>query len=140
MYVSCEQILTNCMISFLQLLGIIEETGPNFYLDEIELPHGKTIRNAFYCYELMSGTDLPGSLYLFEDDQPPGHRTIAPYGNNLEVTLTYSDGNYFAVHEDLRHKWKLHCFLMIASAEPKPLRDGTNAQKNTWCIASILFR
>eukprot|EP00041_Stephanoeca_diplocostata_P027109 m.741038 g.741038 ORF g.741038 m.741038 type:complete len:375 (+) comp23116_c3_seq41:331-1455(+) len=120
----------------------------DFKDDEDGLPGKQCFQEGYFCFVLEKGTVLPQSLKLFEDIAPPpsrdfmaGHRTIAPFGDPLDVNVRRlkKGENLHAVCTDLSPSWKLHCFTLTAAAEPENFKEG-QSDKEIWGLAQLLFK
>lgn len=107
-------------------------------------PNKKTKLRTFICYKSFS--HLPDDCEFTvhcHNSNPSGHRTLAPRENLLIPCTPYEVGGESAGEPqtfpslfDLLN-FKLHCFIMTAAAEPKPL--CLNFDENVHLLACVFY-
>jgi hypothetical protein len=110
---------------------------------KIQSLNGREIKlSAYICYKANSQL-IDDNFSVFWDNNPVGHRTVAPIENVFIPCIEASIGNNLAAEPQTTPSlydslgFSLHCFTMEAAAEPRPL--CSNFDGNVHQLACVLY-
>lgn len=106
-------------------------------------PITKTKLRTFICFKSHSHLPDDCDFFVHLDNNPPGHRTVAPREKSSIPCIPHEVCGKSAAEPQttpsLFHllNFQIHCFTMTAAAEPKPL--CLNFDENAHLLACVLF-